>query len=54
MAKKVVATMQSSIKKDMVKLVIPMVSLKTGAYTFKSKMMTYDEAMSFVDSKQGV
>ena len=45
MAKKVVATLSSGEKKNMVKLIYPVFSKKKNSYSFKNVIMTYDKCM---------
>lgn len=50
MAKKVVATLQDKKAKKIAKVITTVCSPRTGAYIFKSQIMTADEVPEFLKS----
>ena len=52
MARKVVATLKSASKKKLAKLIQSIRSPKTGAYTFKEKMVPLEEIPKLLSTKK--
>ena len=48
MAKKVVTTLKSASKKKLAKIIQPIRSPRTGAYTFKEKMIPAEEVLTLL------
>lgn len=51
MAKKVVATLRTSVGKDFAKVIRMVKSPKTGAYTFKESVIPNDQVKEFLARK---
>ncbi len=49
MAKKAISKVKSGNKKTMAKVIVPIRSQKTGAYTFKSTIVPTDKVKSFIN-----
>jgi hypothetical protein len=50
MAKKVVATLSSGEKRNMVRFIYPVFSNKKNSYSFKSMIMAYDKCVEKIKS----